>query len=239
MRINTYGTETQHCVLLLHTMFTTGALFEKIISELQDYFLVVPTLDGYDPTNTTEYLGSDSELEQIETFLSERNIVELTAAGSSLGAMLVWKLWQRGNIRIRRLILDSPPFDVPSAAASVCANGFWQLVLGVQADPDAQCIFDEQYGEFGPMMRKSCLTLTENTIRQSCETCFGPQLPNYVQAGDTKILLIYGEQDPNYKANCRKLDHRKDISVVVKPGYRHCGFLMKEPLEFAKLFKEE
>ena len=58
MRIDTYGSKEKPCILLLHTMFTTGTLFEALIPALvQDYFLVIPTLDGYDPDEKTGYPG--------------------------------------------------------------------------------------------------------------------------------------------------------------------------------------
>jgi hypothetical protein len=163
-------------------------------------------------------------LEQIEVFLHNKQVDELeTAVGSSLGAMLVWRLWQRGNIPIWRVILDSPPFDW-SPTASMNAESFWRLALAVQAAPDDPCIFDEQYGEFGPMMRRSCLSLTKNTIRRSCETCFGPQFPEDIQTNGTRILLVYGDLDHNYQEKGQMLVDRKNITVVVKSGYGHCGF---------------
>ena len=89
MRINTCGSKEKPCILLLHTMFTTGRLFEALIPALaQDYFLVIPTLDGYDPDEKTEYPGTGEELERVEACLKEKQVRELAAAaGSSLGAM--------------------------------------------------------------------------------------------------------------------------------------------------------
>lgn len=237
MHFETHGTAEHPCVLLLHTMFTTGSLFKESILPLKDrYFLVVPTLDGYHPAERSEYPGADEELEQIEAFLRERQIRELeVATGSSLGAMLAWRLWQREHIPIRRLILDSPSFGWDSAVAGENTKSFWQLAQTVQAAPDTRCIFDEHYGTFGFMMRRSCAAVSENTIRRSCETCFGPQLPEHIQTGGTSILLVYGEDDPNYQENRKMLVGRTDVSLLVKPGYGHCGFLMHKSLEFAKM----
>lgn len=120
MRINTCGSKEKPCILLLHTMFTTGRLFEALIPALaQDYFLVIPTLDGYDPDEKTEYPGTGEELERVEACLKEKQVRELaTAAGSSLGAMLAWGLWQRRRLPIRRLVLDSPPFGWSAVQAA-------------------------------------------------------------------------------------------------------------------------
>lgn len=241
MRMDTYGSKEKPCILLLHTMFTTGTLFEALIPALvQDYFLVIPTLDGYDPDEKTEYPGADEELERIEAYLKEKQIRELAAAaGSSLGAMLAWRLWQRGRIPIYRLMLDSPPFGWSAVQAAENTESFWQLVQVVQSAPEAPSVFDAHYGSFGAGMRRSCLSLTRDTIRRSCETCFGPQLPQHISGGGTKIILVYGGEDPNYQYQKENLENRPDISLVVKPGYGHCGFLMQSPLEFARLLKEE
>lgn len=241
MYFETYGTAERPCVLLLHTMFTTGSLFKEIILLLKSrFFLVVPTLDGYDPAEETEYPGANEELGQIEAFLRDKGIRELAdAAGSSLGAMLAWRLWQRGHIPIRRLILDSPSFGWDSATAMENAEVFWQLAQTVRAAPEVVSIFEEHYGEFGSIMRDSCAAVSENTIRRSCETCFGPQLPEQIRTGGTKILLVYGEDDPNYQEKGKVLAGRTNVSLVVKPGYGHCGFLMNSPLEFANMLKEE
>lgn len=240
MHIETYGKTGRPCILLFHTMFTTGCLFQKLVPLLeQNFLLVIPTLDGYDPAEETEYPGADGELEQIEAFLKERQIPELTAVGSSLGAMLAWRLWQRGRVFIRKLVLDSPPFGWDAATAAQNAGYFWKLVQTVRAAPDTRCVFDEHYGEFGPMMRRSCSAVTENTIRRSCETCFGPRLPEQIRTGATKILLVYGEDDPNYRHLEKELAGRTDVSLAVEAGFGHCGFLMREPQKFAKLLMEE
>ena len=138
MRINTCGSKEKPCILLLHTMFTTGRLFEALIPALaQDYFLVIPTLDGYDPDEKTEYPGTGEELERVEACLKEKQVRELaTAAGSSLGAMLAWGLWQRRRLPIRRLVLDSPPFGWSAVQAAENTKSFWQLVQAVQAAPE-------------------------------------------------------------------------------------------------------
>lgn len=241
MQITTYGTAEHPAILLLHTMFTTGAMFEKFIPALQDqFFVVIPTLDGYDPETDADYPGADEELEQIEAFLQKNNIRALAAAtGSSLGAMLAWRLWQRGQVSIRRLVLDSPPFGWDAAVAQQNAKLFWQLVQAVRAAPHTPCIFDKRYGEFGPMMRRSCTRLTETTIRRSCESCFGPRLPEQLSPGETKILLVYGEDDPNYQSQKNPLKAQSQLTLVVKPGCGHCDFLMRNPLQFAELLKEE
>lgn len=161
------------------------------------------------------------------------------AAGSSLGAMLAWRLWQCGHVPIRRLVLDSPSFGWDTSVAMENADGFWQLAQAVQAAPDACSLFDEHYGKFGPLMRRSCAAATESTIRRSCETCFGPRLPDRIRTGGTRILLVYGGDDPNYQHSGKMLAGRTDVSLVVEPGYGHCGFLMRQPLEFAKLLMEE
>ena len=95
MRIDTYGSKEKPCILLLHTMFTTGTLFEALIPVLvQDYFLVIPTLDGYDPDEKAEYPGADEELERIEAYLKGEQVQELAAAaGSSLGAGFRFTAW--------------------------------------------------------------------------------------------------------------------------------------------------
>lgn len=241
MRMDTYGSKEKPCILLLHTMFTTGTLFEALIPALvQDYFLVIPTLDGYDPDEKAEYPGADEELERIEAYLEGEQIRELAAAaGSSLGAMLAWRLWQRHRIPIHRLVLDSPPFGWGAVQAAENTESFWQLVQAVQAAPETPSVFDAHYGSFGAGMRRSCRNLTRDTVRRSCETCFGPQLPQHIPGCGTKIILVYGGEDPNYQYQKENLEKRPDISLVVKPGYGHCDFLMQSPLEFAKLLKEE
>ena len=151
MRMDTYGSKEKPCILLLHTMFTTGTLFEALIPALvQDYFLVIPTLDGYDPDEKAEYHGADEELERIEAYLKGNQIGELAAAaGSSLGAMLAWRLWQRRQIPIHRLVLDSPPFGWGAVQAAENTESFWQLVQAVRAAPETPSVFDAHYGECG------------------------------------------------------------------------------------------
>ena len=238
MKFNTYGSPESPCALLLHTMFTTGALFDELRPALEErFFLAVPTLDGYEPGEDGDYPETGAELDWIEAFLLECGVRELAvAAGSSLGAMLAWALWNRGNIPIRRLVLDSPPFGWDDAVARENTEGFWQLAQAVRAaPPEETTVFEEHYGRFGPMMRASCAAASYDTLRRSCETCFGPRLPERIASNGTEIVLVYGDQDPNYQEKRQELEGRSDLKLLLEPGYGHCGFLMRRPLEFARL----
>lgn len=237
MKISTYGRRDRPCALLLHTMFTTGELFDAMLPALAErYFVLVPTLDGYDPAEPSEYPGTEAELKKLEDALSEHGVRELAvAAGSSLGAMLAWGLWRRGRVPARRLVLDSAPFGWDDAVARENTEGFWQLAQAAQAGGEAAEVFDRHYGAFGPMMRASCAAATYGTIQRSCQTCFGPQLPEALETGGTEVTLVYGDSDPNYLALREALSGRGDIHLVVKKGFGHSRFPMERPLEFAAI----
>ena len=241
MKFQTYGTPGSPCILLIHGMFDDGSMFSPLIPCLEDrYFLVIPTLDGYDADSPAEYPGADEELRRVEAYLAGENIGNLAAAaGSSLGAMLVWRLSQRGAIPIRRLVLDSAPFGWETSLAEENTAGFWEVVRQVRdLPPDTLSVFEKNYGDMGPVMRRSCQHVTYETIRRSCADCFGVKLPERVGVlSGGAVVLCYGDQDPNYQEHGKKLAGRPDLTLDVRTGFGHCGFLMERPEEFAALLR--
>lgn len=237
MRVSICGNRERPCALLLHTMFTTGKLFADMLPELtKRYFVLVPTLDGYELDGGTDYPGTEAEAECIEGLLAENGVTELAvAAGSSLGAMLAWALWRRGKLPIRRLVLDSAPFGWDDAVAKENTEAFWQLAQAARSGGEAAAVFDRHYGRFGPMMRDSCAAASYDTIRRSCRTCFGPRLPEHLEPGGTQVVLLYGSEDPNYQVFRQDLERRRDLRLLVQEGFGHSRFLMERPLEFTAL----
>lgn len=238
MKIQTYGTPGSPCVLLLHGMFDDGGMFAPVAPYLEkDYFVAVPTLDGYDEASSESYPGAEEEVARLAAWLADAGVRELAAAaGSSLGAMLVWKLCQRGGVPVHRLVLDSAPFGWEPSLAVENTAGFWETVEQVKAlPPDTPSIFEDGYSAVGPVMRRCCQFVTHDTIRRSCEDCFGVKLPPRLDVPGTVIVASYGDQDPNYQLHGKDLAGRTDLTLDVRPGLGHCGFLLAQPEQFAAL----
>ena len=237
MKLSIYGGAARPAALLIHSMFTTGELWDRVVPLLTARWRVfVPTLPGYDPDDPRDYPGTDAVLDELVDGLRAHGVTRLAlCAGCSLGAMLAWELHRRGSLPIDRLVLDSPTFGYPPETAAANAEDYWRLVCEVRSSPAAARRFEKKYGAMGAVMRRSCGFLLRETIRRSCETCFGPPLPAPEDIRGTPLILSFGNEDETYRLHHAYFDAQNSFSLRIAQGYGHGGLLIDRPASFAAL----
>ncbi len=109
MKFYEFGIENKETLILLHGNATTWKMsFEKCIPALAErYHVVAVGLDGFDPTENTEYISGEDEAEKIIRFILDRSGGEVCAIyGASLGCLPAFFVSIDGRVKVEHLILD-------------------------------------------------------------------------------------------------------------------------------------
>lgn len=111
MTFATLGDRSRPAALLIHGMMCTGKDCEPFGQYLaEDYFVIMPTLDGHGGDGT-DLLPVEGEVEKLLRYLRENEIGSLALVqGSSMGAEVALAL-------VKRLTERGSPFSAPSLTA--------------------------------------------------------------------------------------------------------------------------
>lgn len=109
MKFHEFGKQNAITIMLIHGLATTWEKsFIKVIQVLAEYYYVIAAgLDGHDPEEKTNYLNGEQEAEQIEEFIQKNlgGTIDVIY-GSSLGCVPALLIADRGNVKVRNIILD-------------------------------------------------------------------------------------------------------------------------------------
>lgn len=109
MKFYEFGIENKKTLILLHGNATTWNMsFGKCIPILaESYHVVAVGLDGFDPTENSEYVSGEDEAEKIIRFILDHSGGEVCAIyGASLGCLPAFFVSVSGRVNVEHLILD-------------------------------------------------------------------------------------------------------------------------------------
>lgn len=109
MKFYEFGKENEKALMMLHGNASTWKMsFGKCIPLLAEkYHVIAVGLDGFDPTEDTEYLSSEDEANKIAEYINANFGGELYAIyGASLGCLPAILVSVSGKVKVHNLILD-------------------------------------------------------------------------------------------------------------------------------------
>lgn len=109
MKFYEFGIEKEKTLMLLHGNASTWKMsFGKSIPFLAEkYHVIAVGLDGFDPTEDTEYISGEDEANKIIEYVCDHFSGELFAIyGASLGCLPAIFVSVSGKIKVHHLILD-------------------------------------------------------------------------------------------------------------------------------------
>ncbi|MHB8132713.1 MAG: alpha/beta fold hydrolase [Anaerolineaceae bacterium] len=109
MKFYEFGMENEKTLMLLHGNASTWKMsFGKSIPLLTEkYHVIAVGLDGFDPTEETDYISGTDEANKIVDFICDHHNGEIFGIyGASLGCLPAILVSVSGKIKIHHLILD-------------------------------------------------------------------------------------------------------------------------------------
>lgn len=241
MRFQTIGNYDRPKALLVHAMFMTSESFLTLVEYLkEDYFIIMPTLDGHEVEQDSIFLSIDDEVNKILTYLKQNKIGELDfILGTSLGAIIAFEVYHRNELHINKVFLDGGPFfKFGSLAEKIATNKFWGVCSQIQQSPqNAIEIADKLFTGLGNLMFNVCSYITKESVKNLAHACYSFSLPKLEEASQKPLTFIYGTKEPARMCILR-LKKYKYSCILKKKGYSHCGYLLNQPKEYAEMLKK-
>lgn len=240
MKFQTEGNPKGPKVLLIHAMFTTYESFSKVVEYLkEDYFIIMPTLDGHDINNESTFLSSDDEADKIINYLNENHIDKLDfILGTSLGAIIAFEVYKRNAVQIDRAYFDGGPFfKFGPLLQKIAEMKFWGKCSKIRQNPQYSVEkINKIFSGLGSPKCSVCSHMTKENIKNLSHACYSFSLPDLSGIAQKSITFLYGTKEPA-RFCIPRLKRYKYSHIVMKDGYHHCGFLLANPKEYAQMLK--
>lgn len=239
MQFEVKGDLTQPKILLVHAMYTDNRCFEELAGYLiQDYCVIIPTLDGHG-TDATVFHSVYEEADNIIEYLHSNGILQLELiSGISLGGLIAFEVFRRRQIEIKNMFIDGAPFVLmPLYKRKFMGLVFKRVAHSVKKHPQKIGILDKMFPQYAWMMKEVCLRITDESIRNLSEACYTYQLPEAIELDDETVTFMYGTAE---KASMCIPTVRKftNTRLIIKEGLNHCQFLSDFPKEYSEQLYE-
>lgn len=238
MKFETIGNYEKPKILLVHAMFAAAESFLPLVEYLKDkYYVIMPTLDGHSKDEKGDFLSLKNEADQIIAYLKKNNIDDLEIIlGTSLGAIIAFEVYSRNEININKVFLDGAPlFKFSSFLQKIAEKKFWKICCMFRQKPEKTLEkIDKLFPGLGKLMLSVCTQMSEKSCKNLSRACFSFVMPELNEKQQKKIVFMYGTKEPARMCMGR-LKRYKYSHILMRKGYKHCGYLLENPKEYADM----
>ena len=111
MEILEYGNPKQDKIILIHGFESPYQIWDDYVKYYKnDYCVIVPILTGHNVNENTDFESFEICVKELEDYyISKYGNKVFAVYGMSMGGVFASILWQNGNIKIDKLIMESFP----------------------------------------------------------------------------------------------------------------------------------
>lgn len=258
MKFETLGNRNKPAIVAIHGMFGNAETLKPFASILaEDYYVILPTLDGHFP-HSANFGTKEDQAGFIIDYLKKENIKKLAMVhGSSLGAVIALEMANRNEIPCQSYFMDSGLFfkygslhrNITYSKNLSLINSFRSRIEGTTSMEEADAALkgsmtekllgdgNDAYGGMVAGVSEVYRELTDETIHDVIEACYNCKLPKLPAEIQARCTFFYGERDTSAKL-------KKDLSkaypkamVSVFPKHGQCTFQMLNPEKYVDLLK--
>lgn len=241
MIFHTFGNKNNNSVVLIHGVLTPWQIWERQIEVFKEnYYVVVPALDGHIEEHASEYISVNNEAEQIEKYIIDELSGTVHAiCGLSMGGVIANRVYERNNITVKNLVLDGAPLIRMSSAANRFMTVSYKSIIHKSKNRDGKTLenfkrdflpekFLETYLKFADTMSDGTI---ENMIGSVCTTVLTPR----ENTEKTKILYLHGTKGNEvYSKKSASIMKRYYPNMTIRcfKGYKHAELAIYKPNEW-------
>lgn len=247
MKFHTFGSKNNKTIVLIHGVLTPWQIWEEQIAALKEqFYVVVPALDGHIEDNSSEYISVENEAEQIESYICrELNGEVFAVCGLSMGGVIAYKIFERHNLHTDFLVLDGAPLVKISFIAEKVMSNAYKSIIHKSKMRNKKTLesfkkdflpekYLESYLKFADTMSDSSV---ENMIHSVCASEFVPS----DNKDNTKILFLHGTKGNEvYSKKAARImkKHYPDMTIKCFTGYKHAELAIYKPDEWLEAVRD-
>ena len=243
MEFHCFGDPQKPALLLIHGLLNPWQIWEPHIDRFtNDYCVIVPALDAHIAEHPSEFVSLDDEAVQIEQYLADRCGGSADAVcGLSMGGVIANRLFERGRISMRCLVLDGAPLvRIPRFAEWMMARSYCSIIRKMkQRDPKTIASFERDFlpARFLPLFYPFADTMTDESIRNMLSAIWRSEIVPRSDHAGIRILFLHGDA-PNEmlsaKAAKQMCRHYPQTAVKSYPNMKHAELATLHPDEWCR-----
>lgn len=256
MKVDVLGSREHPAVIMIPGMFCTSEM-PKVIGRYleQDYYVILPTLDGHHES-CPKYHSKEQDAREIIDWLKQQQIQEIALLqGTSMGAEVALEVARQLDIPVRHYLYDGGPFfHFPRFFRAIMARKF-QMIVNLAASKETTEEAEEAILR-NPLVRKlggsnlddyrGLLSsfaeigrwISKDSIRRIADTCYRCILPELSEEMLARTTFLFSEKEPARKSEKRLKRKYPNARFYVAKGFGHCGFQISDPTGYVRYIRQ-
>ena len=238
MDFKTFGMPDKPPLMMIHGLGMTWECFKEIIPLLEeDYYLILPVLDGHNPQNRSNFQSVSDAAEKIETFIDNNFQGHLAnLLGFSLGGTIAIEMLARQKVRIDQVILDGPCLETMGILKRAYAS-MWIFQLNRFVKGKDISGFLKKFNG-SQDVRNYYLSLyfhlSPKTIQNTCKEAYCYRIPAAIADVSSRMVYWHGDRDANGTGSAKAMKALLPaLRIRIFGGIGHGDLLMRFPQRYS------
>lgn len=237
MEFKEFGDIRNPKIMLIHGMATTwDTCYKATINELKnDFYIIVPILDGHNPDEQSEFCSIQEVAQKIEQYVLENYNGKLHAAsGFSMGGTILIEILANQKLQVNRVILDAAYCAPLGIFSKICTKFLATQIAKIKENKPFHIALRKvmEYGKFDEVaLRKAFYSsISHKTILNCFAQLLNYQIPKNLRSVKADITYWYGSNESYAAKSARNLKKvLPNLSIRSFHRYGHGELITKYP----------
>lgn len=230
-----YGDDRKPIVLMIHGNFTSATTcYHQILPKLaKDYYLVLPVIDGFEPSNAS-FISVQDTARKIEKYIMRKYPQGIYGiCGLSLGGTITTCLLERNILKPQKAFIDAA-FGVDLGKKATGYTLLFVILSWLLRPIEAIPLIKKGVHLLIPVSKMGYFGCHIKNEYRVCQSVYHYQVSKRLQACQTEVHFIYGSRE-KYPAITAKVMKKyiPHMHIDVKKDLGHAGYLMFHPDSYA------
>lgn len=244
MEILEYGNSKQDKIILIHGFESPYQIWDDYVKYYKnDYCVIVPILTGHNVNENTNFESFEICVKELEDYyISKYGNKVFAVYGMSMGGVFASILWQNGNIKIDKLIMESSPLlGLENFMIKILTKQYLTITHKAHARDKKtvrgavnSMVTEDKLDIFMELLDHISDTTITNYIREIGKH----KLPSNIDTPETEIYYLYGGKirEILFKKVAKFLERNyQNANTMCLSGKGHCEDALLNPNEHIKV----